>query len=99
MQVVPRDIRYLSLGWDLSNEFMRLWIFFVVPEDENSMASVLSIFDRALNDRAVAVPSDEPLCIMTLLSLDGKPIVAVDTAEDRMQQNPEDKTYLAIGLA
>ena len=89
MQVVPRDIRYLSLGWDLGNEFMRLWIFFVVSKDKNSIASVLSIlsiFDRALNDRAVTVPSDEPLCIMTLLSLDSKPIVTVDTAEDRMQQ-------------
>ena len=68
---------------------MRLWIFFVVSKDKNSIASVLSILsilDRAFNDRAVTVPSDEPLCIMTLLSLDSKPIVTVDTAEDRMQQ-------------
>lgn len=86
MRVVPRDIRYLSLGWDLGNEFMRLWIFFVVSKDKNSIASVLSILDRALNDCAVTVPSDEPLCIISLLSLNSKPIVAVDTAEDRMQQ-------------
>ena len=51
MQVVPRDILYLSLGWDLGNEFMRLWIFFVVSKDKNSIASVLSILGRALNDR------------------------------------------------
>ena len=64
---------------------MLLWISFVVSKDKNSIASVLSILDCALNDRAVTVPSDEPLCIMTLLSLDSKPILAVDTAEDPMQ--------------
>lgn len=86
VQVLPRDIRYLSPGWDFGNEFMRLWIFFVVSKDKNSIASVLSILNCALNNHAVAMPSDEPLCIMTPLSLDSKPIVAVDTAEDRMQQ-------------
>ena len=85
MQVVPRDTRYLSLGWDLGNEFMRLG-FSLLCRKTNSIAPILSILDRALNDRTVTVPSDEPLCIMTLLSLDSKPIVTVDTAEDRMQQ-------------
>jgi hypothetical protein len=65
---------------------MRLWIFFVVSKDKNSLASVLSILDRALNDRAVTVPSDWSLRITTLPSPDSKPIGAVDTAEDRMQQ-------------
>ena len=65
---------------------LRLWIFFAVSKDKNSIASVLSILDCALNDRAVTVPSDEPLCIITLLSLDSKPVVAVDTAENRMQK-------------
>jgi hypothetical protein len=65
---------------------MRLWIFFVVSKDKNSLASVLSILDRALNDRAVTAPSDWSLRITTLPSLESKPIGAVDTAEDRMQQ-------------
>jgi hypothetical protein len=79
------NMSYRAVTRDVYLEMMGL-IGFFNPSIETP-GGMLSLLDRALQFRSVSVPSDEPLCIGTLLSLDLKAILqAPKTLEARMQK-------------
>lgn len=78
---------YRAIFMDLWNEFQGLRTFFhgasgSMPYSWQSFATL----DQSLLFRSVSVPSDEPLCIGTLMSLDLHQIVTVKPKSDRMRK-------------
>jgi hypothetical protein len=78
------DMAYRAVMRDVHAEMLGLMGFF---NKIDAPGGLLALLDRALQFRSVSVPSDEPLCIGTLLSLDLKAILAVEkTQQARMKK-------------
>ena len=85
--ILRTDMRTRAVCDDVQNELQRLITFNperMLPFEDEIL--VLAYLDQALQYRGVSVPSDEPLCIATLLDLDLKAVLHVkpETQEQRM---------------
>jgi hypothetical protein len=96
------DMRTRAVCEDMQNELCRL-ITFINPKRtplSGGESLVLAHLDQALQNRGVSDPSDEPLCIATLLDLDLKAVLHVEpkTQEQRMRKIWEliDEKYVGI---
>ncbi|KAH8683432.1 hypothetical protein BGZ61DRAFT_424559 [Ilyonectria robusta] len=90
-QAATTDPRLYQISNDVEAELQRVHNFWGRQENEvcdresgNFLESSLYETQWALYFRSVTVPSDEPLCLATLLSLDMAPIVAAESHEERM---------------
>ena len=79
------EMRHRSFYFDVVHEFLRLASFFYFKQLNVAKAD-LAVLDEALQYRGVTVPTDEPLCIGTLMELDLDAIVNVQPEENRMQK-------------
>ncbi|PKK48270.1 hypothetical protein CI102_6794 [Trichoderma harzianum] len=78
------DPRYMKIWQDIMGAYNELQGFFSGREGPTINQSPLITLQRSLQFRTVSVPSDEPLCISTLMNLDTKYIAAAPDAETRM---------------
>ena len=78
------SLQYHSLFLDIALEFRNLQAFFHANSRIDINSRDLLHLDRALKFRGVSVPTDEPICIGALMSLDHGKIVHVEP-EHRMQ--------------
>jgi len=78
------SLQYHSLFLDIALEFRNLRAFFSADSRIGIKSRDLLHLDRALKFRGVSVPTDEPICIGALMSLDLGKIAHVEP-EDRMQ--------------
>ncbi|KAL7930254.1 hypothetical protein V8C35DRAFT_313355 [Trichoderma chlorosporum] len=78
------DPRYMRIWHDIMSAYNELQGFFGTGEGPIVNQSPLISLQRALQFRTVSVPSDEPLCISTLMGLDTKYIAAAPDIETRM---------------
>lgn len=69
-------MQYTAMRQDLEPEAARIEVF-LSPQMYNMQDYQLALLDQTLQYRNVNVPSDEPLCIGTPLSLDMEKILAV----------------------
>jgi hypothetical protein len=86
--VMVVSLQHQALCMDFAQEFWNLRDFFHGPNSRpgnNNSSRQLGNLDRSLQFRGVSVPTDEPLCIGALMSLDLAAIVNVEPKEDRMQ--------------
>ncbi|KAK2594716.1 hypothetical protein QQS21_007566 [Conoideocrella luteorostrata] len=85
--IAGQDVRYMRIWQDVTNEFNQLLGFSPKTGPENTIVWTrpqITTLQRSLHFRTVSVPSDEPLCISTLMNLDTKYIAAGQDAEHRM---------------
>ncbi|UKZ51105.1 hypothetical protein TrVGV298_004860 [Trichoderma virens] len=78
------DARYMRIWQDVMSAYNELQGLLNGIEGLTIKQSPLLNLQRALQFRTVSVPSDEPLCISTLMGLDTKYIAAAPDAETRM---------------
>ncbi|KAL7943305.1 hypothetical protein V8C42DRAFT_328674 [Trichoderma barbatum] len=78
------DPRYMRIWQDIMSAYNELQGFLIGSEGPKINQSSLTNLQRALQFRTVSVPSDEPLCISTLMAIDTKYIAAAPDAESRM---------------
>jgi hypothetical protein len=86
IMTMQNSIRHMSAYRIIIRDFQRLQYFFHPGGKIEDGPSKLTILDEALLYRSVSVPSDEALCIGTLMSLNISAILAVAKKEDRMQK-------------
>ncbi|KAK5989645.1 hypothetical protein PT974_07900 [Cladobotryum mycophilum] len=80
-----QDIRHMRIWQDVMNSFNELQGFFAKEKGFvfQTQPPLINL-QRALHFRSVSVPSDEALCISTLLSLDTKYIAEAPDVDTRM---------------
>ena len=78
-------MKYNAIFADLWHEYQGLISFFHRGQDLLGDTD-LATLDQSLHFRSVSVPTDEPLCIGTLLSLNLRDILDVKEKSDRMQK-------------
>ena len=79
------QMRYKAIFMDLSNEYHGLTSFFH-PSPDLADINEIATLDRSLQFRNVSVPTDEPLCIGTLMDLNLNEILNVKEKNVRMQK-------------
>lgn len=77
---------YKAIIFDFWTEQQGLRSFFHLRQDETRGNTDIATLDLSLQFRSVSVPSDEPLCIGTLLGLNLNHILSVEGKSDRMLQ-------------
>jgi hypothetical protein len=79
------DQRYFMLYADFDKEHQSVRSFFHIIEQDSTPSKRLQILESALQTRSFSKPSDEPLCISTLMDLDITEVISKEGAEARMR--------------
>lgn len=86
-QASSQDLRYKRLWtdcWLVLDTFAQFSPWKARPEPYDDTRNILLKLQWALNSRSVSVPSDEPLCVATLLGLDVTQVLSESSAQRRM---------------
>lgn len=85
-QLSAGSARHYNFLLNMWRHFLRLEGFFPGENKLDANMPRLTLLDEALLYRSVTVPTDEALCIGTLMRLDLRKILSVEPKEDRMQK-------------
>lgn len=80
------EMWYKVFYFDISKEYSQLRSFFyAAAQTPRIPVADIRVLDQSLHHRGVSVPSDEPLCISTLMSLPLGRVLAVEQEVSRFK--------------